>query len=303
VIWRRVLLTAAALALIAPPSASADFHLVSIREVFPGDAAQKDAEYVEFQAYAAGQHVVAGHFVTFFNNSGGKTGAETFDANVKDGQNQMTFVIATPAAEAKLGFAADEGMPNADLLDPAGGAVCWESLDCVSWGSFSGSLPSSAGTPAGAIPDGMALRRTIAPGCSTLLELSDDRDNSATDFSAVFPNPRPNSVAPTERACGGSGGGGSQDGQKTGSGAPQTRITGKPAKVTRDRTPTFRFRSNRRGAIFLCKVDRRRYRRCRSPLTLGRLKPGRHVFRVKARDGGRTDPSPATYRFKVVGRR
>jgi hypothetical protein len=294
----------AALALVAPPSASADFHLVSIREVFPGDAAQKDAEYVEFQAWASGQNFLAGHSVTFRNAAGMTVGSpESFSSNVDDGSNQMTFVIATPAAEAKFGITADEDMAS-NLIDPAGGAVCWEIYDCVSWGSFSGSLPSSAGTPAasGGIPNGMALRRTIAPGCATLLESSDDRDNSALDFEAVFPNPRPNSVAPTEHPCGGPGGGGSQKGQGAGSGPPQTRITRKPPKVTGDRTPTFGFRSNRRGATFLCKVDKRRYRRCRSPLTLGRLKPGRHVFRVKARDDGRTDPSPATYRFKIMGR-
>jgi hypothetical protein len=302
VTWRRVLLAVVGLALAVPAAASADFHEVSIREVFPGDSAQPDTEYVEFQAYASGQHVVAGHSVTLYDAGGTKV-AESFGSNVADGRNQMTFLIATPAAEARFGITADEEMA-ANLLEQAGGAVCWETLDCVSWGGFSDSLPSPVGTPAasGGIPNGMALRRTIAPGCATLLELSDDRNNSALDFDAVFPSPRPNSVAPTERPCGGPGGGGSQKGQGVGSGPPQTRIAGKPAKVTTDRTPTFRFRSNRRGATFLCKIDKRRYRRCRSPLTLGRLKPGRHVFRVKARAGGKTDPTPAIYRFKVVRR-
>ncbi len=103
-------------------------------------------------------------------------------------------------------------------LDPAGGAVCWaETIDCVSWGSFSGSLTSPAGSPAtpSGIPDGMALRRTISPGCATLLEPTDDRDNSAADFSPVFPSPRPNSVAPTERACG--------SGTQQGSGGPSNQ--------------------------------------------------------------------------------
>jgi hypothetical protein len=49
-------------------------------------------------------------------------------------------------------------------------------------------------------------------------------------------------------------------------------------------------------------VDRRRFRRCRSPLTLKRLGFGRHVFRVKARAGGRTDRTPAVFRFRVVRR-
>lgn len=83
--------------------------------------------------------------------------------------------------------------------------------DCVSWGSFSGNSTlmancrTTAGTPAPALSSGMALRRLIAPGCPTLLEASDDT-NSATDFSLTTPNPRQNSVTPTDVPCPGTGG-------------------------------------------------------------------------------------------------
>ena len=298
-----VLALAAALVVPAslPPTAAATFHEVSIREVFPGDTAQPDAEYVELQAYASGQEFIAGHSVTFRSAAGSVIGTEPFAKDVADGRNQMTFVMATPAAEARFGIAADEEI-GANLLDPTGGAVCWEGLDCVSWGAFSGPLPSPAGSPATAIPDGMALRRTIAPGCPTLLEESDDRDNSAADFSAVFPAPRPNSVAPGERACGSAGGGGSGGSAKKG--APETILRKKPARRTRDRTPTFRFSSNEAYATFQCKLDRKRYRACGSTFTAKRLSIGAHVFRVRARYGPTgTDPSPATYRFTVLARR
>ena len=133
--------------------------------------------------------------------------------------------------------------PRPNLLSPAGGAVCWEALDCVSWGNFSGTLPSSGRPPArpAGIPDGMALRRTIAAGCATLLEAGDDTHNSAADFDAVFPGPRPNSVPPTEHACGGRrrrGGGG------PGKRAPRRPSGASPPKKTPDRTPTFRFTSD-----------------------------------------------------------
>jgi hypothetical protein len=52
----------------------------------------------------------------------------------------------------------------------------------------------------------MALRRSIQPGCPTLLESADDTDVSATDFSLVAPDPRNNSVTPTETTCATSGG-------------------------------------------------------------------------------------------------
>ncbi len=38
-----------------------------------------------------------------------------------------------------------------------------------------------------------------------MLEAGDDTNNSAADFHAVTPNPRSNSVAPTETPCAGSG--------------------------------------------------------------------------------------------------
>ena len=306
-----VALAAVALAL-SPASALATFHLMKIREVYPGSSASPEAEYVELQMYASGQNLVAGHSLDFFNAAGAKVATATFAADVANSANQSTLVAATPTAESQFGIAADTGIPGGSL-DPGGGAVCWEALDCVSWGSFHGSALPPVGSPADplGIRDGMALRRTIAPGCPTLLEASDDTDASATDFADVFPAPRPNSVAPSEHACASQGttesgyphGGTPGRGGGRG-GLPQTRIGRHPGRMTRDRTPTFRFSSNLSGAAFLCKLDRRPFSRCRSPFTTPRLRPGRHVFRVKARvPGGATDRSPAVWRFRVVARR
>lgn len=303
---RRTLGLAGACALLALGSpatpASADFHLISIREVFPGASAQPDAEYVQLQAYAAGQNVVANHSVTFYGAGGGVLGSEALGGNVPNGQDQMTVLLASAAAESAFGVVADEGMaPN--QMDPTGGAVCWAGLDCVSWGAFSGSLPSAAGSPAaaGGIPDGLAIRRTISPGCPTLLEAADDRNDGAVDFLAVFPGPRPNSTPPAERPCSGMAvpiAGAGAPGK-----APQTRLTRVPRKRSTDRSPTFRFASDT-GASFRCKLDRRRYRRCRSPFTARRLSTGRHRFRVQAQDrAGQRDPSPATYFFRVLPKR
>jgi len=299
---------AATLALAAPAAAS--FHLVSLREVYPGSAAGPEAEYVELQAYAAGQNFVRGHSITLFDAAGNQAGVAEFDADVAAGGNQMTLLAATPAAESQFGLVADAALPSGSL-DPAGGAVCWEALDCVAWGSFSGPTASPVGSPAdpGGIPDGMALRRSIAPGCPTLLEAADDSDDSAADFADVFPSPRPNSTPPAERSCGGSGagaGGGAGGPAGGGRGAalrPQTWLRHRPGRVLRRRVAVFRFTSDRRVAIFLCKLDRRRFRRCRSPFVARRLRPGRHVFRVKAKlPGGAADRTPAVWRFRVVPR-
>jgi hypothetical protein len=297
----------AALAL-NPTAAQATFHLMKIREVYPGSSASPEAEYVELQMYASGQNLVAGHTLDFFNAAGAKVATAGFGADVANGASQSTLVAATPAAESQFAIAADTGMPGGSL-DPGGGAACWEALDCVSWGSFHGSILSPAGSPADplGIPDGMALRRMISPGCPTRLEASDDTDDSAADFADSFPAPRPNSVAPSERACASQGA--AENGYPSQGGAdgrgrpPQTELRRKPGRVTRDRTPTFRFVSNLPRARFLCKLDRRRFSRCRSPFTTPRLRPGPHVFRVKAHaPGGAADRTPATWRFKVVRR-
>lgn len=291
------------LATLVPP-ASASFHLVQVREIYPGSAAAPAAEYVELQAWSSGQDFVAGHFVRTYNASGEAVATSTFPADVARGEDQMTMVLATPEAEAAFGIVADAPLTPAGQLSPTGGAVCWEAIDCVAWGNFAGSLPSPAGPPAAAsgIPDGMALRRTVGRACPTALDPEDDSDNSAADFAAVFPLPRPNSTAPTERACVTTGGGSTgSGGSSQSSGTPQTILRRKPPKRTADHTPTFRFAADEARVRFQCKVDATAYRACRSPFTTKRLALGLHRFKVRAIDSdGRVDPSPASYRFRVI---
>ncbi len=302
----RLPLCAAILALlVAAPAAHASFHEILIREVKAGGAANDS--YVVLQAYKSGQNFVGGHSVTAYDAAGGTIGTFAFSGTVANGQNQMTILVADTsyAASFLAGPAPDKTEEDLDL-DPAGGAVCWAGIDCVAWGSFSGSLPSPAGTPAasGGIPGGAALRRTIAPGCATLLELGDDHDNSAADFFPEAPAPRSNATVPAEKGCGGSvggGGGGGSAGAPAGRGAPQTTLRRKPPKRSRDRTPTFRFGADEAGARFECRIDKRPFRPCKSPYTAKSLSFGRHLFAVRARDAsGDVDPSPASCAFRVL---
>lgn len=306
---KRISLAAAALLILAglvvPAGAGASFHLMQIREVYPGSAANPEAEYVELQMWRGGENHVGGHVLRGYDATGAVVATSTFPADVPNGANQSTLVLATPQAEAQFGIAADAALAPAGQLSPGGGAVCWEAIDCVAWGSFAGALPSPAGSPAtpAGIPDGMAIGRSIARGCATLLDPADDSDNSAADFAPVAPAPRPNSVPPSERSCATAGpGGGSGGSPSEAKDAPRTVLRHKPPKRTADRTPTFRFTSDAQGARFECKLDGRRYRACRSPFTSKRLSPGPHRFRVRAVDDGLRDPTPASYRFTVLGR-
>lgn len=298
---------ASALSLLCAQPALATFHLIQLREVYPGSAAAPLAEYVELQMFDSDQQLVGGHALRVYDSGGALVKSNALPADVSDGSSQRTVLIATPEAEAQFGVQADAALSPSGQLDPSGGAVCWESLDCVSWGGFGGSTPSPSGSPADplGIPDGLALRRSIAAACPTLLEETDDSGNSAGDFADAFPAPRPNAAVPAERPCStqvGSGDAKSEGGAGSTRGRrPQTRIGRHPGHRTRDRTPTFRFSSTVAGSIFLCKLDGHRFKRCGSPLTTPPLGLGGHVFKVKARaPGGAADPSPAVYAFRVV---
>jgi hypothetical protein len=87
---------------------------------------------------------------------------------------------------------------------------------------------------------------------------------------------------------------------------PRTRLLHRPAKTVftarSRRTVAFAFASNEAGASFRCKLDRGRFRPCRSPRAY-RLRLGRHAFRAFAVDAaGNRDPSPALFSFAVARR-
>jgi subtilisin-like proprotein convertase family protein len=82
--------------------------------------------------------------------------------------------------------------------------------------------------------------------------------------------------------------------------APQTEIVKGPRRKTSRRAARVRFRANE-AARFECKLDRQRFKPCRSPGKLERLRPGRHRFAVRAIDrAGNVDPTPAVRRWRVV---
>jgi plastocyanin len=82
--------------------------------------------------------------------------------------------------------------------------------------------------------------------------------------------------------------------------APNTTITLKPKAKTKDRTPTFKFKSTLAGATFKCTLDGKALKPCRSPLTTKTLSFGRHTLKVGAVVGGASDPTPAACSFKVL---
>jgi len=69
------------------------------------------------------------------------------------------------------------------------------------------------------------------------------------------------------------------------------------------RLATFRFGSGEQGSTFSCRLDKKKTRPCTSPKTYKKLAPGKHTFRVKARDSaGNLDATPAVRRFTIKRR-
>src|SRR6266540_2593373 len=82
--------------------------------------------------------------------------------------------------------------------------------------------------------------------------------------------------------------------------APNTKLTGGPPPVTTKHTATFKFKSTERGSSFKCKLDRQRFKRCRSPKTYKHLKRGKHAFKVEAIDrAGNVDRTPAKRSWRI----
>jgi hypothetical protein len=297
-VGRIALATAVAVAgtALAAPAASATFHLMKVREVFPGTAAASHNDaFIELQMYVAGQNLVGGHPVTTYAPGGGTPHTYVIPGNVPNGESQRTILISGIGVGDSSTDFQDSGLGPA--ISSTGGAVCFPDAtppDCVSWGNFTGnaSLPApGAGTPVAptGIPDGFSIERSIAPNCPTLLEDADDTNDSLVDFALATPSPRLNATPPTETPCAGAGNPG---------GGPNTTITKGPKKKTKKKKATFEFTSDTPGATFECSLDGKPFTPCTSPHEV-KVKKGKHSFEVRAVLNGTPDGSPAEQDWKV----
>lgn len=191
---KKLLILVAALA--APLAASATFHIIHIEEVYSN--ADGTIQFVELQADSGGQTELSLAEVVV-QNATGTTTTPIFDftADFPALDNGETVLLATPAAQAALGFTADFTIP-ANSLPLGSGRVIFRQdnassgfVDAVAYGSFTGSN-TGYGTPAAALPsDGTnSLTHTAFTG------------NNSTTYSAAANTPRRNdgttgSLSPT----------------------------------------------------------------------------------------------------------
>lgn len=124
-----------------------------------------------------------------------------------------------------------------------------------------------------------------------------DGDGVTVRDQGMFEYQRPASPSPEEGggAVGPGGSGSSKDGTP-----PQTTIAKGPGTKLAQGKARFSFRSSESGSSFVCKLDKRKAKPCKSPKTYTGLKPGPHTFKVWATDKtGNKDPTPAKKRFRV----
>ena len=278
--------------LAAAPAAQATFHLIKVREVYAGTS---DDSYVELQMFAAGQTFLTNHAMTVYDASGALVHSSKFTGGLANGANQATVLIGDTGVQAKFGVVPD--LVDPELAIPAaGGAACWNAgglpADCGACGYLSGAaaLQTATGTtvgppasPAGITP-GKAIRRSIAPGCATLLEESDDTNDSAADFAEVTPAPRDNASTITEKTC---------------PGPPNTAIDERPPPTTEATTAFFDYEAPT-ATGYECKLDSAAFSPCPSfGIEYTGLGSGSHTFQVRGVNAAGADPTPASYSWQV----
>jgi nitrous oxidase accessory protein NosD len=107
---------------------------------------------------------------------------------------------------------------------------------------------------------------------------------------------------PVTPGGGGNGGGGNGGpGPVADTTAPKATISKGPKAKSANTTAKFKFKSNEAGSKFQCKLDKGKFKNCRSPKTYKKLKPGKHVFKVRAVDKAGNVGKPAKRKFTVLG--
>ena len=163
-------------------SVQAGFHLMRIDEVMAGANGDSRIQFVELQMISSGQRFVGGRTIHFYDATGSETGSFTFPDNVSNAATGSSILVGTSEFAAVSTVTPDFTM-SPGIMSPSG-RVCFQTVDCVAYGDFSGDN-GSYGSPATALPlEGLlSLKRgrTATP------------KSNATDYALGAPAPRNNS--------------------------------------------------------------------------------------------------------------
>jgi hypothetical protein len=235
-----------------------------------------------------------------------------------------TLEGTTPSSPATSTTPAIFGQASAGAL-----VKVYKSFDC------SGE-PVAQGTAAQLASPGLTVTVAVPIGSTTSYRATAEAEGIVSPCSSAMSYKQEEPAPPVEEGGGetggggttgggGGGGGGATSGATTSTGgagsgtkkpapthdsgiayvAPEAKITFGPAFKTRQRRPTFRFAdiTGQPNTKFFCRVDRKPWSGCTSPIRLKKLKPGRHIFKLEAINAVGTPGAGSVKRaFKVVGR-
>ena len=157
----------------------AAFHLMWIREVLTQAEGDPRIQFIEFEMISNGQNRVGSHTVEFYGPRGGLRGEFEIPENVPNGSAGDRILFATEDFAAAAGVEPDFVLPDG-LIDPFGGRICFETVDCIAYGDFVGSN-EGYGSPAAQPPVG---------GTQSLLRVrTDDPADNSTDYELADPTP------------------------------------------------------------------------------------------------------------------
>lgn len=136
---------------------------------------------------------------------------------------------------------------------------------------------------------------------STLVTATQTNTEGGTSELAD-PVATPAEPQPPNNGGGGNGGGssGGNNGGATDTTAPTVKITKAPKAKSTSTTAKFKFKASEAGSTFQCKLDKGKFKSCRSPKTYKKLKPGKHVFKVRATDQAGNVGAAAKRKFTVL---
>lgn len=166
-------------------AAFASFHIMRISEALGGWAGDSSIQCVELTMAAGGQNFVNGHKLLFFDAAGVKTGEVLLNKNMASGANGSSILIATSAFEAAFKVTPDFILPEG-LMAPTSGRVCFDAIDCVAYGEFTGNNGTYGDPAPGFPPDGrvsLTIKAVTPPSAAS---------KNSNDYELRDPTPRNN---------------------------------------------------------------------------------------------------------------
>lgn len=219
-------------------------------------------------------------------NAGGGGGGGGASLVPAGGALQIASASAAPKVEITY-----TPPPSINIVSPTGGATytLGQSVTAI----YSCTPQESAGLVecAGPVANGAALDTSTLGQHAFTVDAEDTEGGTSSktvNYTVLAPAP-----------SGPAGGGPSPGGVPP----PDTILDSHPRKVIKTAAKRvkvkFSFHSPTAGASLECKLDGAAYVACGSPKKY-KVKPGKHKFSVRAVKAGVVDPTPVSFKFKVV---